>query len=162
VAVQSGRLAAKYLFLVIALVIAGHLFAELARPGRRLVDHAMVYGVPLVFVWFAAIVQVSILGAPSEAILLGEQRNWLLCLVLVPVLAIVPFVGCLYILRRSAPTDLAGAGFTAGVFAATISAIVYAAHCPCDMPVFVGLWYPIAFLTSGIVGAIIAPKLARW
>jgi hypothetical protein len=161
-AAETGRIVAKYTFLFTALVIAGHLFVQLARPGRRFSEHAIVYVVPVAFVAFATLVQISLMGMPTQSIVLGDERNWIACLAIVPILSSVPFAGCIYILRRSAPTDLPGAGFSAGVFAGTIAAAAYAAHCPCDMPVFVGLWYPLAFLVSGIFGACAAPRLTRW
>jgi len=158
----SGRIVAKYVFMLTALVISGHLFLQMARPGRYLADLRLCYALPLGFIAFAALIQVTLVGAPTPETVLGDQRNWLICMIAVPVIAIIPFVGFAWILRRSAPTDLAGAGFAAGVFASTVSATVYAAHCPCDTPVFVMIWYPIALTIGGVMGGWIGPRIARW
>jgi len=161
-AFESGRIVAKYAFILTTLVISGHLYMQMARPGRHLADLKLCYALPLVFIAVAALIQVTLVGAPTEATVLGDQRNWLVCMIAVPVIGIIPFLGLVWILRQSAPTDLAGAGFAAGVFATSIAATVYAAHCPCDTPVFVMIWYPIAFVVGGVIGAWVGPKLARW
>ncbi len=160
--IESGRIIAKYVFILTMLVISGHLFMRLARPGRRLTDESICYSLPLAFIVVAALIQVTLVGAPTRSTVLGDQVNWLACIIVVPILAIVPFAGLMLVLRRAAPTDLPGAGFTAGVFAAAIAATVYASHCPCDTPVFVAIWYSIAFLTAGGLGAMITPRVARW
>jgi hypothetical protein len=161
-AVDVAWIVAKYVFMLTSLVIAGHLFVQMARPGRLLADQAIVYALPIGIILFAIIVQLALMGSPTRSIMLGDAGNWLACIIIVPILAIVPFAGLMLILRRCAPTDLRGAGFAAGVFAATIGANIYAAHCPCDMPTFVGVWYPLAFIFGGIVGSFFAPRLARW
>jgi hypothetical protein len=161
-ALESGRIVTKYVFVLTALVMSGHLFTEMARPARRLADQVVVYAVPLGFIAIAALIQFAVMGQPTRATVLGDQANWLACLVIVPILAIVPFFGLMIVLRQCAPTDLAGAGFAAGVFAATIAATIYASHCPCDTPVFVGLWYSLAFLFSGAAGALLGSKVLRW
>jgi hypothetical protein len=158
----SGRIVAKYIFMLTALVISGHLFLQMTRPGRYLADLRLCYALPLAFIAVAALIQVTLVGAPTEATVLGDQLNWLMCMIAVPVIGMIPFIGLIWILRRSAPTDLSGAGFAAGVFAATIAASVYAAHCPCDTPVFVLIWYPIAFTIGGLLGSWFAPRIARW
>ena len=161
-ALQSGRILAKYGFILTALVMAGHLFNAMARPGGRLRRQAIAYALPLGFIAVAALGQMALNGLPSRSALLGDSGNWVACMLLVPLLSLPPLAYLMLVLRRAAPTDLAGAGFAAGVFATAIAATVYAAHCPCDTPVFVALWYPIAFAFGGLIGARLAPRLARW
>lgn len=162
IALETGRILTKYVFMLASVGLAGRIFVHMARPGYRIQSQAWIYGVPLGFILVAILIQFQFAGEPTRAMVLGETGNWLACMAIVPVLSVVPMAGLLAILRRSAPTDLTGAGFAAGMFAATIAALAYAAHCPCDTPVFVGLWYPIAFLISAGIGAALAPRLARW
>ena len=88
--------------------------------------------------------------------------NWLYCLTLIPVFALVPFVAMVRVLRRGAPTNLPGAGFATGLFAASATSLVYAAHCPYDAPTFVALWYPLTFITCGLFGAWLVPRVVPW
>jgi hypothetical protein len=161
-AFASGTIVAKYAFMLTMLVLSGHLFGRLSRPGHRLSDEAIVFSLPLAFILMAAVVQFTLYGVPNRATVLGEKANWILCVALVPLLAIVPFAALVYVLRRSAPTDLAGAGIATGLFSTAIAATVYAAHCPCDTPVFVAIWYPLAFAVGGLIGRVLVPRLVRW
>lgn len=161
-ALETGRIVAKYAFMLTMLVISGHLFARLSRPGRHLSDEAIVFAVPMVFIILAALVQLALYGAPTRSVLIGDSGNWIACMAIVPVLAIVPFVGLVYVLRRSAPTDIRGAGIATGIFATSIGATVYASHCPCDTPIFVAIWYPLAFIIGALAGRAIVPLLVRW
>lgn len=161
-AIASGSIVAKYAFMLTMLALSGHLFGRLSRPAHRLWDEAVIFVLPLAFIAVAALVQLTLYGRPTSATVLGEKANWILCVALVPLLAIVPFAALVYILRRSAPTDLAGAGIATGLFSTSIAATVYAAHCPCDTPVFVAIWYPLAFTVGGLIGWMLVPRLVRW
>lgn len=161
-AFESGRIVAKYAFMLTVLVLSGHLYVRLSRPGHRLTDELVVLLLPMAFIWIAALVQLMLYGEPPRALLYGENANWILCVILVPLYAIVPFALLTYVLRKSAPTDIPGAGIAVGIFSTAIAATVYAGHCPCDTPVFVAIWYPLAFTVGGIAGRCIVPYFVRW
>lgn len=161
-AFESGRIVAKYAFMLTVLVLSGHLYVRLSRPGHHLTDEIVVLLLPMAFIWIAAFVQLMLYGEPTPAILFGEKGNWVLCVILVPLYAIVPFALLTYVLRKSAPTDIAGAGIAVGLFSTAIAATIYAAHCPCDTPVFVAVWYPLAFTVGGIAGRWIVPRFVHW
>lgn len=161
-AFESGRIVAKYAFMLTVLVLSGHLYVRLSRPGHRLTDEIVVLLLPMAFIWIAALVQLLLYGEPTPAVLFGEKANWILCVILVPLYAIVPFALLTYVLQKSAPTDIPGAGIAVGLFSTAIAATIYAAHCPCDTPVFVAIWYPLAFTVGGIAGRWIVPLFVKW
>jgi hypothetical protein len=161
-AFESGRIVAKYAFMLTVLVLSAHLYVRLSRPGRRLTDEIVVLLLPMAFIWIAAFIQLMLYGEPGPAVLFGEKANWILCVILVPLYAIVPFALLTYVLRKSAPTDIPGAGIAVGLFSTAIAATIYAAHCPCDTPVFVAIWYPLAFTVGGIAGRWIVPLFVKW
>jgi len=150
-------------FLVTALLAGTSLMLveRLARPGVRRRRF-----------WFLLLVPVAILAGAVGAELarlptaLWETRmvgtNWLLCLTFVPLIALAPLALALLALRRGASEAPAWSGFAAGLLAGAIGAFLYAAHCPDDSPLFVAVWYTLAILSVGVLGAIAGRTLLRW
>lgn len=84
------------------------------------------------------------------------------CLVLIPLLSIIPLAGLLFAARQGMPASPAGAGALAGVAAAGIGASFYALNCLEDSPLFVACWYSIATLIVTAAGAMLGSRLLRW
>lgn len=89
-------------------------------------------------------------------------QNWLQCMVFIPVLSLAPFGILLAVLREGASTNPARTGALAGLLAAGIGALFYAAHCPDDSPLFVASWYTIAVLFMAGLGAAAGARWLRW
>jgi hypothetical protein len=58
--------------------------------------------------------------------------------------------------------NLAIAGAMAGALAGSLGAVLYAAHCVDDSPLFVATWYGIAIALVTAVGALLGHRLLRW
>lgn len=86
-------------------------------------------------------------------------RNSMLCLSAIPVLSLPILAATLLALRHGAPTHPALAGALAGLLSAGLAAMLYAAHCVDDSPLFVATWYTLA---TALVTAIGALAGARW
>jgi hypothetical protein len=69
---------------------------------------------------------------------------------------------CLWVLRQLAPTRPMLAGFAAGAFSGGVAATVYGLHCPEATFVFVGVWYTLGLVASGLIGALIGRFALRW
>ena len=160
-AVMEGRILAKYGFVVLASLTAGLVYCRMARPGRRLKRLGLAYLIPFGFVITAAAFAAGGRGLGDIGAIIADP-NWRFCVTLVPSFAVIPIALFAAVLRRAAPTDLTGAGFATGILATSVTALAYAAHCPADSPLFVAVWYPLAFLIGGIAGALVAPRLMRW
>lgn len=160
-AVMEGRILAKYGFVVLASLTAGLVYCRMARPGRRLKVLWLAYLIPLGLVIAAAAITAAGRGLGDIGATVADP-NWRFCVTLVPAFAVIPFALFAAVLRRAAPTDLVGAGFATGILATSVTALAYAAHCPADSPLFVAVWYPLAFLIGGFAGAVVAPRLMRW
>lgn len=89
-------------------------------------------------------------------------RNALLCLTLIPALSIGPLACLLASLRRGAPASPGAAGAVAGLAASGIAALLYAAHCTDDSPLFVLAWYPLATGSVALAGFLIGRRVLRW
>jgi hypothetical protein len=160
-ALQDPRFDLKFaVMLAVAITCAG-LLVRLARPGPRRGS------------WAAALVLVPALigaGIAYELKVFSASgwwtrlvgRNWLLCLISIPLLAAPALAALLYALRGGAPTSPALTGGVAGMVAGGLGGALYAAHCIDDSPLFVLAWYGSAMVAVAIVGALAGGKVLRW
>ncbi len=140
---------------------AAALAMRLARPGAALAPaRVALFGAIAVL---AAAMLVEMYVTPSG---LWRERvmgiNWLVCLVHVPLFSAAPLAAILLAMRRGAPGSPAGLGAAAGLLAGAIGATAYAAFCPNDSPLFVGVWYTLAVCLVTVVGAAVGARLLRW
>ena len=89
-------------------------------------------------------------------------RNWLYCMMFIPILSLAPLAILIAVLRRGATTAPVRTGALAGLLAGAIGAVFYAAHCPDDSPFFVASWYAIAIGAVTILGAFAGRRMLRW
>ena len=84
------------------------------------------------------------------------------CLVMIPLLSILPVASLLFALRQGATTAPARAGFVAGLAGSGLSAAIYALHCTEDSPLFFVTWYGLAIMAVTIVSTAIGARFLRW
>ncbi|MBX3530367.1 MAG: DUF1109 family protein [Rhizobiaceae bacterium] len=132
----------------------------LARPDGDTRRLATLAAAPVLLV-IAVVVELAVL--PPE---LWEARwigsNSLLCLTYIPLIGIGPLAALMLAMRHGAPTRPRLAGAVAGLMAGGVAAALYALHCPDDSPLFVATWYTIAIAALAAIGALVAPRVARW
>jgi hypothetical protein len=155
-------IAAKFAFAGAIVAVALAYLVRVARPsGERRVSATLI-----VLPFAAALVMAggSLALAPVadwRAMIFGTE--WLLCLLCIPLNAILPFAAIILAMRQfAAPTQLARAGALAGLAAGGISALVYALHCRGDSLAFIAVWYGLTIAVCTLVGALLGPKLLRW
>ncbi|MBA4263745.1 MAG: DUF1109 domain-containing protein [Comamonadaceae bacterium] len=140
---------------------AGWLTARLSRPISR--TQGPVRAVLAVFATMLGLGAIALLTAAPEqraATLLGE--TWLTCPRNVVLLSLPALAGALWALRGLAPTRLGAAGFNAGLMAGALGATGYALVCPEVSATFVAVWYSLGILLTGLLGALLGPRLLRW
>lgn len=93
---------------------------------------------------------------------LAVGSNAMMCLTVIPALALAPLAALLVALRHGAPARPGWAGAGAGLAAAAIAATLYAANCTDDSPLFVALWYPLATAIVTLTGGLIGRRWLRW
>ena len=84
------------------------------------------------------------------------------CLVMIPLLSILPVASLLYAVRQGATTAPARAGFVAGLAGSGLSAAIYALHCTEDSPLFYVTWYGLAIMGVTLVSTLIGSRFLRW
>lgn len=140
---------------------AGWLTARLSRPVAR--TQWPVRAVLAVFAGMLALGALTLVtSAPDQrmATLFGE--TWLSCPRNVVVLSLPALAGALWALRGLAPTQLRSAGFNAGLMAGALGAMGYSLVCPEVSATFVAVWYSLGILLTGVLGAVLGPRLLRW
>ena len=156
-----GYILIKILFTVGILVPAIIYLMRLARPGGR--QRTSTFVVVLQFLALVLLAVISLCLAPAahwKGMVLGRQ--WLECLVSIPLIAIVPFAALVWVVRKMAPTDLTRAGALIGLTAGAVSATGYALHCVDDSVPFIAAWYGGTIALCTLAGAMLGPRLLRW
>lgn len=155
----------RYLFkFAVMIALAGSAFALLrarARPegGGR----GLALWLALAPLLLLAGVLLELFAVPSTdwaRQMIGTNSR--VCLTFIPLIGIGPLAVFLLALRHGAPTRLARAGALAGLLAGALAGTFYAAHCPDDSPLFVAVWYSLAIAGLSGLGALLAPRIARW
>ena len=84
------------------------------------------------------------------------------CLVMIPLLSVLPVAVLHYTLRQGAVTAPLRAGFVAGLAGSGLSAAIYALHCTEDSPLFYVTWYGLAIAGVTLVSTLIGARSLRW
>ncbi len=84
------------------------------------------------------------------------------CLVMIPLLSVLPVGAILFGLSRGATTSPALAGLAAGLGGSGLAAMAYAMHCTEDSPLFYVTWYGLAMGGVTVAATLIGWRLLRW
>ena len=155
-------LVVKLAFSLGVVAVAATYLARLALPGGERKAQLAITAVP-----FAAAVLLATFSLASaqkshwEPMIFG--RDWLECAVVIPLVAVVPFLLMVRAVRKvAAPTDLVRTGALVGMLAGGLGAMGYALHCTDDSLPFVALWYGGTVALCALAGAVLGPRLLRW
>jgi hypothetical protein len=133
----------------------------LARPEGRDLARLWPLAVPVVaalglLVW-------AYVATPAEGrqmALVGKTMTT--CLVMIPLLSVLPVAAILTALHGGATTTPALAGFAAGLGGSGLAAMTYALHCTEDSPLFYVTWYGLAIAGVTVVSTLVGSRLLRW
>jgi hypothetical protein len=158
--------ALRYLLLKIvfaaAVVVVGYvLLSRFIRPGGEFQSRIGAAWLPFVAILVIAVGHLAF--APTshwDDLLTGKQ--WLECLISIPIIAIVPFAAIMWAVRLAAPTDLVRTGALVGLVAGGVSAAGYALHCTDDSLPFIAVWYGGTIALCTLAGAALGPRFLRW
>ncbi|BCH28041.1 NrsF family protein [Mesorhizobium sp. L-8-3] len=159
-AVQTVRFPFKFVVTTLLAVTAFGSLRALSRPAPGLRAWPWLLMAPALL---GLAVVAEILAVPADQLatrLVGT--NLAVCLTFIPLIGIGPLAIFLTALRHGAPTRPVLAGAVAGLAAGGLAATFYAAHCTDDSPLFVATWYTIAVAMLALLGAVLAPRVARW
>ena len=146
-----------------AALLAGALVAvlRLSRPGVRLGRVPAAIAAPVLAMWLFTVI-VLIGAAPAERSQLVYGDTWVYCPFIIAALSVPLFGALLWAMKGLAPTRLALAGASTGLFAGAGSALIYSLHCTEMAVPFLGFWYVLGMSIPAAVGAAIGPSVLRW
>ncbi len=128
-------------------------------------------GVPKKALLFGAVVLALFVGLgfgqwlaadPEHRRLMMRGHSSAVCTRNILMLALPGLAATLLVLRGMAPTRPALTGFAAGAFAGGVAATVYGLACAENTMVFVGTWYTLGVLGTGLLGAAVGKWALRW
>ncbi len=148
-------------FSVLVLLAAGKAAWRLSLPGKGWSGAGVVLLV--VFAVVACWTLVDLAGRPmAEWAPCIAGRDWLTCLVAIPLLALPPMLAMGLAMRRLAPTRLDLAGTLLGLASGGAAAFAFTLYCQDDTVPFVAVWYGLALGASALLGRLLGPRLLRW
>jgi hypothetical protein len=134
---------------------------NLSRPGGSFRRPAMLIVGLVAFAGLLGIVQLLIMPPEmSRRLVMGS--TYLVCPVYISVLSIPIYAATVLVMRRLAPTNLALAGFAAGLLSGAAAAWVYAFHCTESGMPFLAIWYTTGILVAAAGGALLGRWVLRW
>jgi hypothetical protein len=140
---------------------AGWLTARLARPIARLTaPRGTVLAVVGTMGLLGLLAWVATPDNQRMLALLGN--SWSTCPWNVAAFSLPALTGSLWAVRGLAPTRPRAAGFAAGLFAGAVGAFGYALSCPEQSAAFVAVWYTLGIGLTGLLGALLGPRVLRW
>ncbi|MBO9708594.1 MAG: DUF1109 domain-containing protein [Caulobacter sp.] len=158
----GGRMFWMKALYTVLLAAAGFLALErLARP-EGVPRKALLFGGVVLAVFLSLAMAQMMMAEPHERMAMLRGQSWTVCAMHILTLALPGLAITLLVLRRMAPTRPMLTGFAAGAFAGAVSATVYGLHCGESTMVFVGVWYTLGVLGTGLLGAIAGRWALRW
>lgn len=134
---------------------------HLSRPEASLRNRGFMLLAPLVILALGAAAEMTMPDRPPM-MMRWIGHNALLCLSVIPLLALPILAAALLALRQGAPSRPALTGAMAGLLSAGFAATLYAAHCIDDSPLFVATWYTLATALVTAIGALAGAKWLRY
>lgn len=142
--------------------LGGYLALErLSRPAGTGRTGLILAGVILLVLLGAGAMQLMA-TAPDARMALWMGKSAHRCPPNILILALPILAATLLAVRRFAPTRLAMAGGSAGLFAGGVAATAYGLHCPETSVAFVATWYSLGVMLSTALGAALGPLVLRW
>jgi hypothetical protein len=160
-AFETWRFAFKFALSLVCMACAWRACLELARPEVRLLDVVGWIAVPPALLAVAVLYELAVMP-PAQWYERAAGLYASTCLSAIPLLSIMPLVALLIALRAGAPRSPTATGAVAGLLAGSLSAALYATHCPDDSPLFVAVWYTLAVGLVTLTGALAGRRLLRW
>lgn len=151
----------KALWLIVLSTLSWQGVMQLARPGFGPVY--TFWGLMFGWVFMFILGGLQSYGVPPDV----QQASWLgaswnTCSISIIALAVPVLVSSLWALKSQASTQPVWAGAAAGVFSASLSAMLYSLHCTEIGLGFFALWYGAGIFAVSVLGAFLGKYFLRW
>lgn len=141
--------------------ITGIVTLAAGKPGQRLRSRLLLIAIPVAVILAATVIELgSTPSAGWDFLMFGSTS--ITCMVAIAIASVPVLVGVIWAFRALAPTQLALAGFLAGLSAGSAGALAYALYCKETTASFLLASYTPGILIPAIIGALLGPRLLRW
>lgn len=150
------------LAITVTMAAAG-LFLAYRQAGANPYGRTTAYllAAPLFILALALMLDIDLRGLSGWQARLIGSNGWR-CVMIVPLLSVLPLAAILLALRRGAVTRHILTGTIGGIAAAGIGASFYALNCTDDSPFFIAAWYGLATAIVAGLGAVSCRLFVRW
>lgn len=120
-------------------------------------------------------VRLALIGLPVALMLfgvfavsqmtLGPALSWrigIACVASILLISLPIWAALIWQGRQGLPTRLRLTGFISGLVASGLGVPLFALSCAETSPAYIAVWYGVAIITAGALGAMAAPRLLRW
>ena len=160
-AAASWHVQAKFAFAAVLALAAGFALHRTAQPEPLPTRAALaLLAAPVALLCAVAIELATTPPGSWSAAAWGTHPA--LCLLLVPVMALVPLAAALTVFRDAAPVSVGVSGALAGLMSGALGALVYMLRCTDDAPLFVASWYALAIVITAGMGWAVGRRALRW
>lgn len=148
-------------FTVVVVLAAGIAARQMSLPGKASRGEAVI--LLLAFAALALWGVVDLAGRPvAEWAPCVFGRDWLTCLVAIPLLSLPAILAISVSMRRLAPTRLRLAGTFLGLAAGGAASFAFTLYCQDDAVPFFVVWYSLALGVSALLGRALGPRMLCW
>lgn len=154
-------LSVKLLFTLSVVATGAALLPHLARPAPKQRGFLMLVSLPFLVILVLAIIALTTSQWPTWGVII-VGKDWLTCLIAIPLFAIVPFSAIVLAMRMGAPTDQECAGAVAALVASGLGAAACGLACPDNSIPSIALSYGLTIGICAAFGAGLGPRLLRW
>ena len=154
----------KLLFAISVIATGLPLLGRSMRPGSEDETDSRLIAVPFAGAIVLAVAALLLSSSQArEPMLRGATSvSSLRCLVSIVCFAVIPWVAVVFAVRGGAPIRLKLSGGIAGIIAGGVGAAAYAFNCSSDTIPFIAIWYGMAIVLCGVIGAQLSLRTLRW
>jgi hypothetical protein len=160
-AIFTASLWIKFAYTLILAVAGAWAVKRVAHPLGSIGVNLGLMAAAFVVIGFLAFAQLAS-AEPRQYYTMLMGRTVTTCTVTIVMLSLPLLAGAFWVLRGLAPTRLTMAGAAAGLAAGSIASFVFSFHCEESAMAFMAIWYTLAILVSGLIGAIAGRFFLRW
>jgi hypothetical protein len=126
-------------------------------PSKAEAVRIALIGLPVALMFFGVFAMSQVTWGPALS-----WRNGIACVASVLLISLPIWAALIWQGRQRLPTRLRLTGFVGGLVASGFGIPIFALSCAETSPAYIAVWYGMAIVAAGALGAMAAPRLLQW
>jgi hypothetical protein len=126
-------------------------------PPKTEVMRKALIGLPVELMFFGVFAMSQMTWGPALS-----WRNGISCVASILLISLPIWAALIWQGRQGMPTRMRLTGLVSGLVASGFGVTIFALGCAETSPAYIAVWYGMAIIAAGSLGAIAAPRLLRW